>query len=75
MDSVDLGVAYRYLGDARRLFGARLRSTRPDAVEAFVERWRAQLARADAGAKRIDDETFEANIGITNDGPDRWGPL
>jgi hypothetical protein len=75
MDTVDLGVVYRHLSDALRLFGTRVRGTRPDECEAFFERWREQRARADAEADRIEEEIFEANVGITNDGPQRWGPL
>jgi len=75
MDSVDLEVAYTSLGNAWGLFGSRVRSTRPDECEAFIERWKQQRARADAEASRLEEEIFEANVGITNDGPDRWGPL
>lgn len=75
MDSVDLRIAYRSLGDAWGIFGSRLRGTRPDECEAFIERWKSQRARADAEAERIEEEIFEANIGVTNDGPDGWGPL
>jgi hypothetical protein len=75
MDCIELGVAYRHLSDAIRLFGTRIRGTRPDECEAFFQRWRAQKARADAEFERIEAEVFEANVGITNDGPDRWGPI
>lgn len=75
MDSVDLRIAYRSLGDAWGLFANRLRGTRPDECEAFVERWKCQRARADAEAERLAEEIFEANIGITNDGPEGWGQI
>ena len=72
MDSVDLRIAYHAIGDAWGLFVDRVRGTRPDECEAFVDRWRAQRDRADAEASRLAEEIFEANVGITNDGPDRW---
>jgi hypothetical protein len=75
MDAVDIRIAYRCLGDAFSRFVGSVRSYRPDACEAFFERWREQRARADAEAERIEEEIFEANVGITNEGPDRWGPL
>lgn len=72
MDCIDLGHVYRALGRAVAAFGTRLGLTRPDACEAFFEGWRDQRARADAELDRIEQETFDANVGITNDGPDRW---
>lgn len=75
MDAVDLSIAYKCLGNAFSRFVGSVRSYRPNACEAFFERWREQRARADAEAERIAGEIFEANVGVTNDGPDRWGPL
>jgi hypothetical protein len=72
MDIVHLRIAYRALGDAWGLFGDRLRGTRPDECEAFYDRWRELRRRADSEAERLAEEIFEANVGITNDGPDRW---
>lgn len=72
MDSVDLRIAYRALGDAWGLFANGVRGTRPDACEAFWDRWREQRKRADDEAERLAEEIFEVNVGITNDGPDRW---
>lgn len=72
MDCISLGKIYRSLGGAMAAFGTRLGLTRPDACEAFFEEWRDQRARADAELDRIEQETFDANIGVTNDGPDRW---
>ncbi len=72
MDSVDLRIAYRALGDSLGAFVGRVHLYRPDASEAFFERWRAQRDRADAEAARLEEAIFEANAGITNDGPDRW---
>src|SRR5579863_6093761 len=72
MDSVDLGVAHRALGNAFSRFVGGVRGLRPDSVEEFFERWRKQRSRTDAEASRIEEEVFEANVGITNDGPDRW---
>ena len=72
MDAVDLRAAYRCIGDSfSRVIGS-VRSYRPDAIEAFFDRWREQRDRADAETQRIEQEIFEANIGITSDGPDRW---
>lgn len=72
MDCIDLGAVYRSLGRAVAAFGTRLGLARPDACEAFFEEWRDQRARADAELERIEQETFDANAGVTNDGPDRW---
>lgn len=72
MDAIELGNIYRALGRAVSAFGTRIELARPDACEAFFERWRDQRARADAELDRIEQETFDANVGVTNDGPDRW---
>lgn len=72
MDLVDLRAAYRHIADAVGRFGFGLRGARPDSCEAFAERFEAQKARADAEWERVRDEIFEANVGVTNDGPDRW---
>ena len=75
MDAVELDRAFRLLGRSfARVIGS-VRAYRPDAIEAFFERWRGQRSRADAEAGRIEQEIFEANVGVTNDGPDRLGPL
>lgn len=73
MECVELGHVYDTLGAALAAFGCRIRGTRPNECEAWFERWRAAKARADAEADRLEEEIFDANVGITNDGPDRWG--
>jgi hypothetical protein len=72
MDANDLRLAYRALGDSIGRFIGSIRSYRPDAFEAFWDRWREQRRRCDAEAERMAEEIFEANVGVTNDGPDRW---
>ena len=75
MDAVDLGIAYTSLGNAWRLFGPGIRRARPDSCEAELGRLDAIRKLIAAEEERIAEEIFEANAGVTNDGPDRWGSL
>lgn len=72
MDSINLVIALRRIADAWDAFISRVRGTRPSECEEFIERWEALCERASAEAQRLADAIFEANVGITNDGPDRW---